>query len=254
MSAHRTAVVTGASGGIGQAIVAELVRLGMHVHALALPDAALDGMRGLADVTLHGVDVRDAAAMNRIVTELSAGDGVDVLVNNAGIIGDLLPAHRSSAAVADALIDINLRAAVHATLAVLPVMVRRNTGHIVFTGSIAGTRPTANSAVYSATKAALQAFADGLRMDIHGANVRVTVLAPGRVETNLYDEALGGHDAAVASLYSGAAALQPADIAALVGVALTMPDHVDVTRFEVVPTVQVFGGQVFGVSGVTETG
>ena len=146
-----------------------------------------------------------------------AGLDVDVLVNNAGIIGDLQPAQQSSAAVADALIDINLRAAVHATMCVLPGMVSRNHGHIVFTGSIAGSRPTANSAIYSATKAALAAFADGLRIDLHGAAIRVTVLAPGRVETNLYDEALGGHDAAVARLYSGATSVQPADIAALVG-------------------------------------
>ena len=94
-------------------------------------------------------------------------------------------------------------------------MVQRNRGHVVFTGSIAGTRPTANSAIYSATKAALNAFADGLRLDLHGAAVRVTVLAPGRVETNLYDEAMGGHDEAVSRLYSGAAAIQPADIASL---------------------------------------
>jgi NADP-dependent 3-hydroxy acid dehydrogenase YdfG len=112
----------------------------------------------------------------------------------------------------------------------------------VFTGSIAGTRPTGNSAIYSATKAALNAFADGLRLDLHGAGVRVTVLAPGRVETNLYDDAMGGHDEAVHRLYSGATAIQPADIAAIVGLALTMPEHVDVTRVEVVPTMQVFGG------------
>ena len=238
MTAYSTAVVTGASGGIGRAIATELVRLGMHVHALALADAALDALRGIDGVTVHGVDVRDAAMLSAIISDLDA----DVLVNNAGIIGDLQPAQLSSTAVADALIDINLRAAAHATLSLLPGMVRRNRGHIVFTGSIAGTRPTANSALYSATKAALNAFADGLRLDLHGTAVRVTVLAPGRVETNLYDEAMGGHDAAVDRLYSGATAIQPGDIAALVGMALTMPAHVDVTRVEVVPTGQVFGG------------
>jgi NADP-dependent 3-hydroxy acid dehydrogenase YdfG len=239
---YRSAVVTGASGGIGRAIVAELVRLGMHVHALALPDAALAAMGDVDGVTTHGVDVRDAAKLSATIDGIVGDGGVDVLVNNAGIIGDLQPAHRSSVAVADALIDVNLRAAVCATLSVLPAMSASNRGHIVFTGSIAGARPTAGTAVYSATKAALQAFADGLRMDLLGAKVRVTVLAPGRVETNLYDEALGGHDAAVERLYRGAAAVQPADIAALVGVALTMPAHVDVTRLEVVPTMQVFGG------------
>lgn len=238
MSAYRTALVTGASGGIGQAIVAELVGLGLHVHALALPDPALDTLRPLDNVTVHGVDVRDTAALTDVLTNLD----VDVLVNNAGIIGDLKPVQQSDAAVADALIDINLRAAVHATLALLPGMVQRNLGHIVFTGSIAATRPTANTAVYSATKAALNSFADGLRIDLHGAAVRVTVLAPGRVETGLYDEALGGHDVAVARLYAGATAIQPSEVASLVSMALTMPAHVDVTRIEVVPTMQVFGG------------
>ena len=235
---YSTAVVTGASGGIGRAIVDELLRLGLHVHALALPDAALDQLDGLDSVTVHGIDVRDTAALTGILADLE----VDVLVNNAGIIGDLKPAHQSTAAVADALIDVNLRAAVQATLSVLPGMVRRDVGHIVFTGSIAGSRPTAGSATYSATKAALLAFADGLRMDLHGTALRVTVLAPGRVETNIYDEAMGGHDAAATRLYATAAALQPADIAAVVGMALTMPAHVDVTRIEVVPTAQVFGG------------
>ncbi len=245
MTPYRAAVVTGASGGIGRAIVTELVGLGLHVHALGLPDDSLDALRGIDDVTVHPADVRNTDDLHRILVDLA----VDVLVNNAGVIGDLQPAHQSTTAVADSLIDINLRAAVHATLTLLPSMIHRNLGHIVFTGSIAGSRPTANSAVYSATKAALQAFADGLRMDLHGTAVRVTVLAPGRVETSLYDEALGGHDAAVARLYSGAQALQPADIATLVGVALTMPAHVDVTRMEVVPTMQVFGGSDVAESG-----
>ena len=235
---YETAVVTGASGGIGRAIVTELVRLGMHVHALALPDATLDELRPMDGVTAHGIDVRDTAALAAVIAPLD----VDVLVNNAGIIGDLQPAQLSNTSVADALVDINLRAAIHATMAVLPGMVDRRRGHVVFTGSIAGTRPSANSAIYSATKAALNAFADGLRMDLHGSAVRVTVLAPGRVETNLYDSAMGGHDVAVGRLYSGATSIQPADVAALVGVALTMPAHVDVTRLEVVPTMQVFGG------------
>jgi NADP-dependent 3-hydroxy acid dehydrogenase YdfG len=210
----------------------------MYVHALALPDDALEALRGLDGVSVHGVDVRDSGALSAALSDLE----VDVLVNNAGTIGDLKPVQLSSSTVADALIDINFRAAVQSTMAVLPGMVQRNLGHIVFTGSIAGSRPTANSAIYSATKAALNAFADGLRMDLFGAAVRVTVLVPGRVETNLYDAALGGHESAVSRLYSGATSIQPVDVAGLVGVALSLPPHVDVTRLEVVPTMQVFGG------------
>ena len=238
MNQRRTGVVTGASGGIGRAIVTELLRLDMSVHALALPDAELAVMAGLDGVTVHAVDVRDTAALAAIVKRIE----VDVLVNNAGVIGALEPFQGYSAATADAIIDINLRAALHTTLAVLPGMVARNRGHIVFTGSIAATRPTANTAVYSATKAALSAFADGLRLDLFGHAIRVTVIAPGRVETNLYDGALGSHEAAQAKLYSAGLAIQPVDVATLVGVALTMPAHVDVTRLEVLPTAQVYGG------------
>jgi NADP-dependent 3-hydroxy acid dehydrogenase YdfG len=233
-------MVTGASGGIGTAVVDVLLTAGLHVHAVAFPDAQLDALRDRDGVTVHGVDVRDIDALDRVLSTV-AGDA-DVLVNNAGIIGDLQPAQSSNTGVADALVDINLRAALHATIAVLPGMVQRNLGHVFFTGSIAAYRPTANTAVYSATKAALHAFADGLRMDLYGTAVRVTVLAPGRVETRLYDEALGGHDVAVDRLYSGVAAIQPGEVAALVGMVLGMPQHVDVSRIEVVPTMQVFGG------------
>ena len=210
----------------------------------ALPDDALDAMRALDGVTAHAVDVRDTAALTRTLTEIVIGNEVDVLVNNAGIIGDLLPAQQSSSVVADALIDVNLRAAVHATT-------RRacrewsgaTNGHIVFTGSIAGdaTRPRTLPSTRRRRRPCRPLPTD-CGWTSTAQRVRVTVLTPGRVETNLYDEALGGHDAAVTRLYSGATAVQPADIAALVAMALAMPEHVDVTRIEVVPTMQVFGG------------
>ena len=233
-----TAVVTGASGGIGRAIVDELLGRGLTIHAVALADAAIESLYEIDGVHVHPLDVRNTAALAALIANID----VDVLVNNAGIIGELQPIQHYGAATADALLDINLRASIHATLAALPGMVARNRGHVFFTGSIAGSRPTSNTAVYSATKAGLAAFADGLRMDLLGTALRVTLLAPGRVETNLYDATLGGHDAAIAKLYSGAIAIQPANIATLVGVALSLPAHVDVTRLEVMPTAQVFGG------------
>jgi 3-hydroxy acid dehydrogenase / malonic semialdehyde reductase len=234
----RVAVVTGASGGIGRAISLELLRLGCSVHAIALDDTQLTELGTIDQITIHPLDVRDTQALQAIVLKAKP----DILVNNAGSIGTLISAQQYDPATADLLIDINLRSAIHATLAALPSMVERNRGHVVFTGSIAGTRPTANTAVYSATKAALATFADGLRMDLFGTNVRTTLLAPGRVETHLYDHLHGSHEAAKQALYRTAKAIQPSEIATLVGVALTMPEHVDVTRLEVVPTAQVYGG------------
>lgn len=234
----RTSIVTGGTSGIGLAVVERLVAAGYHVHALGLPDRHLAALEGRQAITTAAIDVRDTVALRSFVGSVDA----DVLVNNAGTIGALASADGFPAEAADALIDINLRAAVHATLAVLPGMAARRSGHIVFTGSIAATRPTANTAVYSATKAAIAAFADGLRLDLHGTGVRVTVLNPGRVETALYDAALGGPDAAAKQLYRGVQALTPADVADLVALAIAAPPHVDITRLEVVPTGQVYGG------------
>ena len=127
-------------------------------------------------------------------------------------------------------------------------MVGRNSGHIVFTGLDRGIRPTANSAVYSATKAALQAFADGLRMDctVPASASRCWPRAGWRPTSTTRLWAVMTWRSA--RLYSGARAVQPADIAALVGMVLTMPAHVDVTRVEVVPTMQVFGGSAVAES------
>lgn len=239
-----TAVVTGGSSGIGLAVVERLVAAGHVVHVLGLPDDQLAGLAGRRGVVPTAIDVRDTAALRAAIGSVEA----DLLVNNAGTIGALAPATEYPVESADALIDVNLRASVHATLAALPGMVARRRGHVVFTGSIAATRPTANTAVYSATKAAIAAFADGLRLDLHGTGVRVTVIAPGRVETALYDAALGGHAAAVDQLYRDVEALTPADIADLVAMAIAAPPHVDVTRLEVVPTSQVYGGAMISTN------
>jgi 3-hydroxy acid dehydrogenase / malonic semialdehyde reductase len=137
---------------------------------------------------------------------------------------------------------VNLRAALHVTRLVLPGMLERNRGHLFYMGSIAGKHPTPNGAVYCATKAALHAFAEGLRCDLLGSSVRVTVLMPGRVETRLYDDVFGGHAQAAAALYDDFEAVQPADIAAVINAALDMPANVDLTTIEVLPTKQIFGG------------
>jgi NADP-dependent 3-hydroxy acid dehydrogenase YdfG len=155
----------------------------------------------------------------------------------------------SSPAALDLLVDVNLRAALHVTRLVLPGMIARDRGHVFFTGSIAGRRPTTNTAVYSATKAAIHAFAEGLRLDLHGTAIRVTVLMPGRVQTRLYDEAFGDPGQASATLYEDFEAVQPADVATVIEAALDLPPHVDLTAIEILPTRQVFGGSAIARGG-----
>lgn len=232
------ALVTGGSRGIGEAVVRLLRARGLAVSALALDDDNLH--RVAAETGAHpiGVDITDTPALEAAL----AGLEFDVVVNNAGVLPRLEPFTGHEASTIDLLVDVNLRAALHVTRIVLPGMVERDRGHLFFLGSIAGRHPTPNSAVYAGTKAALHAFAEGLRCDLLGKAVRVTVLMPGRVQTHLYDGAFGDHGAAEQALYDGFDAIQPVDIATVIATALDMPPNVDLTVVEVVPTKQVFGG------------
>jgi NADP-dependent 3-hydroxy acid dehydrogenase YdfG len=210
----------------------------MEVHAAAIDDHDLRTLAADTGAVAHGVDLRDRAA-----TEAALGGlAIDVAVNNAGVLHRLEPFVANDADTIDLIVDVNLRAALHVTRLVLPGMIERNHGHIVFMGSIAGKHPTPNGAVYAATKAALHAFAEGLRCDLLGTDVRVTVLMPGRVETRLYDGVFGSHEAAHERLYADFDAVQPADVAAVVNAALDLPQNVDLTAIEILPTRQIFGG------------
>lgn len=236
--AGRAALVTGASRGIGAAVVRSLTKRGMEVHAVALDDDDLATVAAETGCHPHGIDIRN-------VDELGAAIGdvdFDVVVNNAGVLPTLEPFSENDPAVIDRTLDVNLRAALQVTRLTLPGMQRRNQGHLFYLGSIAGRHPTPNSAVYAASKAALQAFAEGLRCDLLGSDIRVTVLMPGRVQTRLYDEAFGDHGDAEDALYRDFDAVQPDDIATVINNALDMPANVDLTTIEVLPTKQVFGG------------
>ncbi len=237
-SQYQSALVTGASRGIGEAIVREFRARDMVVHAVALPEQSLYDMANDTGAIAHGLDLRDTDALAALITDLN----VDVLVNNAGILTELQPFAATTPTTIDALIDVNLRAALHVTNLLLPGMIARDRGHIFFMGSIAGKHPTPNTATYGATKAALHAFAEGLRCDLLGSAIRVTVLMPGRVQTRLYDGIFGGHDKASEALYDDFDAIQPHDIATVIGHAMDLPLHVDLTTIEVLPTKQIFGG------------
>lgn len=234
----RTALVTGASRGIGEAVVRLLCDRGIEVHAVALDDDDLRRLAGATGAVAHGLDVRDTGALEQAIGSVA----FDVVVNNAGVLPQLRPFPDNTADAVDLVVDVNLCAALHVTRLVLPGMLARDRGHLFFTGSIAGRHPTPNSAVYAATKAAIHAFAEGLRLDLLGSSIRVTVLMPGRVQTRLYDGVFGTREEATAALYQDFEAVQPADIAAVIGHALDLPANVDLTALEIVPTKQAFGG------------
>jgi NADP-dependent 3-hydroxy acid dehydrogenase YdfG len=234
---RHAAVVTGATSGIGEAIVVALRSMGIDVFAVGRNKPALEALSNVHGAHAIAADVRDTAA---IVSQL-AGAEIDILVNNAGILSTRSKFQDIDPAEIDAMIDVNLKAPMHLTRALLPGMLARRSGHLIFIGSIAGLAAYPSMGVYGPTKAGLSLFCDNLRCDLLGAAVRVSEIAPGRVQTQLYKSALGA-EAAQAELYDGYRPIQPEHIAAIVTQIIALPEYVDVARVEVFPTDQATGG------------
>ena len=235
------AVVTGATSGIGQAIALALHRAGHQVIAIGRDPEALSRLnaQGLTPLALDLGDVTGLS--DRLATALS-GLEPDVLVNNAGMVAP--PGNFCDMAEADIhrSIATNVTQALLVTRAIAPGMRARGRGHIFFTGSVAAHTPYPNMAVYAATKAALGGFAQSLRLDLSAAGVRVTEIVAGRVESPLYKDVLTLE--ARTAMYAGNTAVQPDDVATMLLAVLAMPPHVDVARFDILPTRQPVTPQV----------
>ncbi len=225
------ALVTGATSGIGRAIALALHHAGYDVTALGRQKAALADLQGQGLQT-RTVDLADRAALAAAL----AGLEPDVLINNAGMMPRLAPFCDLAEAEIDQALAVNFGTVLSVTRALAPGMRSRRRGHIFFTGSMAGHAPFANLAVYCATKAAIGGFAQALRLDLAPHGVRVTEIVAGRVETGLYKDLLP--DEARAAMYANASAVQPEDVAAMVMAVLALPPHVDVARFDILPTHQ----------------
>ena len=232
-----TALVTGASSGIGYAVATALAKTGMTVLAAARNREALADLEKECGARPLVLDVRDKAGF----AEVFAGQRIDVLVNNAGVLSARDAFQDMDPDAIDAMIDTNFAAPVHLARLALPKMIERGTGHLFFIGSSAGRFPHPNAAVYGASKAGISLFCDALRCDLLGTGVRISEICPGRVQTRLYRTAIG-MAAAQAELYDGFDVLSPDEIARLLLSVLGMPDHVDVSRLEVFPTNQAVGG------------
>jgi NADP-dependent 3-hydroxy acid dehydrogenase YdfG len=237
-SDYKTALVTGASGGMGWAIAERLSAKGLQVHALARNAAKLDELAAKCGVIPHALDVSDTAAL----TSLLVGLEIDVLVNNAGVSrpGSLLD---SDAFDIDEQIDVNLRAALHLARLTLPGMMARDNGHIINITSMAGHYEFGGHIAYHATKAAMHTVSRQLRVDAFGRRVRVTEISPGRVETDIFANVEKIDPAeAKRKYFEGMEMPQTSDIADAVEYAISAPKYVNIGLIELLPTLQVPGG------------
>ncbi|OBZ94807.1 short-chain dehydrogenase [Pararhizobium polonicum] len=234
---YRTAVVTGATSGIGRATVLKLRELGLTVYAVGRNESSLQELAALSGAMPIRADVRDTGE----IAERLSGVEVDILVNNAGILSTRALFHEIDPAEIDAMIDVNLKAPMHLTRAFLPGMVERKRGHLIYLGSSGGRAPYPSMGAYGPSKAGLSLFCDNLRCDLLGTSVRVSEVVPGRVQTELYRTAIAGNQAKEL-LYDGYRPIQPDHIATIIANVITLPTFVDVSRIEVFPTDQATGG------------
>ena len=233
---YRTALVTGASSGIGLSLVEVLCGAGLTVHAVARRADRLEALAAQTGCIPHVLDVTDRAGC----AEVLGGLEPDVLVNNAGAsfkaaLQDYDPDR------IDAILDLNLRAVLQLTRLFLPGMLKRNRGHVVVVGSMAGHYPMEGSALYSAAKAGISHAFDVLRFDTLGSRLRWTEVAPGRVATEVFAVSTGDPEIARTQFLSKET-LQAADVAASILHALAAPPHVNVSRIEIYPVKQTSGG------------
>jgi NADP-dependent 3-hydroxy acid dehydrogenase YdfG len=179
-----------------------------------------------------------AAALNALPQEWKS---IDVLVNNAGLAIGVDKEYEGNLDEWDVVIDTNVKALLSMTRLVVPGMIERGRGHIINIGSIAGDAAYPGGSVYCATKAAVKALSDGLRIDLVDTPLRVTNIKPGLVETNFSVVRFRGDKQKADNVYRGIKPLNGDDIAEVVYFAASAPEHMQVAEILVMPTYQATG-------------
>ena len=239
-----TALVTGASAGIGEACALALSQAGARLVLAGRRGDRLEALAARLQTPAHVVilDVRSRQEVESSLASLPTDFAdVDLLVNNAGLGLGLEPAHNASLDDWDTMIDTNCKGLVYVTRALLPGMVKRNRGHVVNLGSVAATYPYPGGNVYGATKAFVHQFSQNMKADLVGTRVRVTDIQPGMVETDFSLVRFKGDAERARKVYEGMEPLTPADIADIVLWSVTRPARVNINVVEVMPADQGFG-------------
>jgi 3-hydroxy acid dehydrogenase / malonic semialdehyde reductase len=248
----QTVLITGASSGIGAAcariFAAEDARLILAARRRNRLEALAATLHrdGAADPHLLELDVRDRAQVETTLRSLpTAWANVDILINNAGLSRGLEKLYEGSPDDWDEMIDTNLKGLLYVTRTLLPGMVERGKGHVINLGSIAGHQTYPNGNVYCATKAAVRALTEGIKMDLLGTPIRVSSIDPGLVETEFSNVRFHGDGDRAQRVYQGMTPLTPDDIAEIVLFCASRPPHVNISELLVVPTDQSSSTMVY---------
>lgn len=241
--AGKVIVITGASSGLGEATAKHLSALGATV---VLGARRADRIEKLAnEITSNGgkalavaADVTQLDEVKKLVDSAVEQFGrVDVILNNAGIM-PLSPMDRLNVEEWNKMIDVNIKGVLNGVAAVLPYMKAQKSGQIINTSSVAGHKIFTGSAVYSATKFAVRALTEGLRMDVKPYNIRTTIVCPGAVKTELLDHITEADVQQANQDYVGSVGISPDSFARVVAFAISQPEDVDINEVIFRPTLQ----------------
>ena len=247
---NKTVLITGATSGSGLGCARKfaengdrLILTGRNAEKLEAIKRELEE-KGSQVLTLV-FDVRDRAAATEAIESLpEQWRDIDVLVNNAGLALGLEPEYEGDYEDWETMIDTNIKGLLIMTRLVVPRMVARNSGHVINIGSVAGDAAYAGGNVYCATKSAVKALTDGLRIDVADTAVRVTNLKPGLVETNFSNVRFHGDHERADKVYQGIKPLTGDDIADVAVFAANAPEHVQVAEVLVLATHQASGSVI----------
>jgi NADP-dependent 3-hydroxy acid dehydrogenase YdfG len=242
---NKIALITGATAGFGKAIAEKLAKAGCDVIITGRRKERLDELKLQIEQT-SGVrvlplcfDVRRYEEVEQHLSNLpNEWATIDILVNNAGLAVGLNPIHQGVIDDWERMIDTNIKGLLYVTRIISPGMAERKSGHIINMGSIAGREVYPNGNVYCATKHAVKALSQAMRIDLLPYGVKVTLIAPGFAETEFSLVRFKGDKARADKVYEGLKPLMSEDIADAVIFAVTAPDHVDIQDILVMPKVQ----------------
>jgi len=237
------ACVTGATSGIGEATAQLLSRNGYRLILCGRRLKRLEELKkelsSSTEVTILNFDVVDRKAVFAAFQSLPDNwQEIAVLINNAGNAHGLAAIQDGSIDDWEAMIDINVKGLLYVSKAILPVMIKRNSGHVINIGSIAGKEVYPGGNVYCASKFAVDAINQAMRIDLNAYNIRVAAVNPGLVDTEFSMVRFKGDEAKSAKVYQGMNPLVAEDIAEIILFMLTRPAHVNIADLLVLPSAQ----------------
>jgi len=241
---HKTALITGATSGIGKQIAIDLCAMQLDLILVGRDKNNLKALKKCLsknsdrEISIVTLDVRDKDTIEKKMKKLLKKKTVDILINSAGLALGLETIDQRETDQWDAMIDTNIKGLLYISKPIIAQMKGLKTAHIVNLGSVAGKTAYPNGNVYCATKAAVHSLGATMNVDMMGTQIKVTTIAPGAVHTDFSTTRFGGDQSKVEAVYQGYTPLYAKDVSPAILSVLNTPPHVNIQYLDIMPTAQ----------------